>query len=491
MTSKSTAIYFVHGFAGGSDTWGDLAHLMRTDADLSNYEAVFFNYPTSLNPFYTALRYFWKDDPPIETVGRELRTRLDCETAHHRRLMLVGHSMGGLVIQSFILNELRLQRHVHLDRLTEVILFGSPSGGLGKARWGSFLKGQIGDMSTNGTFIRKLTSAWEQLVCKQLDDHRDHAPDLAEHVYFRCSVVVGDQDRFVGESSPGCAVHSCEASDVIPGDHVEMVKFKQRTDSNYRYLKSKILRGTLTRAELEPIMRTEEGLRELDGYIDSISSQARARDPKYVAKPANENDIHWICHKAGGLYGSDVALPTDVKSSWLRKNPNAFWKILELKSQRPVGSLEILPITPRGLEKLRTGEITEAELTADDICPPEDMAECKALYWENLMVVDDAGETLIFAFKACLDYFPTIIEKMGVTDIGATMMCAMPVVSFTTARGKRTSNSERILKKLSFTGCGTTKQGFPFYQAELQAVLKRLGCGQPVSAGSRAELDLA
>lgn len=44
--------------------------------------------------------------------------------------------MGGLVIQAFILEELAKASGKYLDRLTEVVLYGTPSGGLGKAWWG-------------------------------------------------------------------------------------------------------------------------------------------------------------------------------------------------------------------------------------------------------------------------------------------------------------------------------------------------------------------
>ena len=65
----------------------------------------------------------------------------------YKKLILIGHSMGGLVIQAFIIEELLNGRRKHLDRLTEVLLYGTPSAGLEKAYWGRFFKEQLADMS--------------------------------------------------------------------------------------------------------------------------------------------------------------------------------------------------------------------------------------------------------------------------------------------------------------------------------------------------------
>jgi alpha-beta hydrolase superfamily lysophospholipase len=85
------------------------------------------------------LRHFGTDNPDIGTIANGLRTQLETRSNGYKRLALIGHSMGGLVILAFIIDELLNGRSKHLDRLTEVIMMGTPSGELVQARWASLL----------------------------------------------------------------------------------------------------------------------------------------------------------------------------------------------------------------------------------------------------------------------------------------------------------------------------------------------------------------
>ena len=95
------------------------------------------------------------------------------------------------------------------NRTSHVVLFGTPSGGLTKARFASFWKRQIENMEAGGEFIEALRAKWESLK-------------LDSAAQFAFVAVAGETDQFVPpESSIGPFPKAvCR---VIPGNHLTML----------------------------------------------------------------------------------------------------------------------------------------------------------------------------------------------------------------------------------------------------------------------------
>src|SRR5262249_15388717 len=121
------------------------------------------------------------------------------------RIALVAHSMGGLVVQQAIADHQDLR-----ERLSHVLLFGTPSNGLDKAGAADFWKRQIDNMVAGGPFITALRQAWTD-------------QNLASGGGFEFLSVAGEKDQFVPpESSLRCFPDSlCR---VIAGNHVSMLE---------------------------------------------------------------------------------------------------------------------------------------------------------------------------------------------------------------------------------------------------------------------------
>jgi pimeloyl-ACP methyl ester carboxylesterase/tetratricopeptide (TPR) repeat protein len=234
------AIVFTHGFTGEMlETWQGFPELLTQDTELSGYNFYFWGYPTALKLHYALTKYFWEDDPNLDTLGRGLRTLLDHTVEPYDKLVLVGHSMGGLVIQAFILEEIRKGKpSTHLDRLTEVILYGTPSGGLQKAGWGAFFKNQLADMDDGGPFIATLGRGWQELI----DDSRSDANRAAQ---FRLTLVAGMKDTFVPQEA-ALRPFPLDEQEICPGNHTEMVKPAVVGTIPYLILKKRLLRPGLT-----------------------------------------------------------------------------------------------------------------------------------------------------------------------------------------------------------------------------------------------------
>jgi pimeloyl-ACP methyl ester carboxylesterase len=240
-------VVFIHGFTGTAvETWGKFPEFLKADQDLQKIDFLFWGYPSSINFFYSVSRYFWTDNPDIATVGKALRSLLADRAVSYKKLILVGHSMGGLAIQSFVLEELIKKERTHLDRLTEIVLYGTPSGGLKKAGWGlNFFNGQVDNMSASGEFIGDLRRLWKLYV----DETRGRTDRLSR---FKLTLVAGMKDDFVPQDS-SLDPFPLDEKMIVPGNHIEMVKPNSTLDLAYTMLKTRLRRGTPTAHEQQNV----------------------------------------------------------------------------------------------------------------------------------------------------------------------------------------------------------------------------------------------
>lgn len=194
------AIVLVHGFGVCERTWGDLPALVTADPCFAGWDVFSIGYDTGIAP---DVRGLWSADPDIATLATYLRSRLRlAPLAQARAVALVAHSMGGLIVQRALVDDPEL-----VKRTSHVVLYGTPSGGLGKARLGSFLKLQIRDMATGSEFLTDLRARWDEMFGATRP--------------FELWTVAGDRDVFVpARSSLEPFPRSTHV--VIPGNHLEI-----------------------------------------------------------------------------------------------------------------------------------------------------------------------------------------------------------------------------------------------------------------------------
>ncbi len=199
---NDTAIVFVHGFTGDVvKTWRRIPEFLRTNSGLNDWDLVGVGYESHLRFDLPGL---WSSDARLEEIANMLHSRPELSAQKYKKLAFVAHSMGGLVVQQALVSYEDLR-----NRTSHVILFGTPSYGLVKARFASFWKRQIKNMEADGPFVKALREKWTSLKL-------DSSPP------FTFVVVAGETDQFVPpESSLGNFPES--AGRVIPGNHVTML----------------------------------------------------------------------------------------------------------------------------------------------------------------------------------------------------------------------------------------------------------------------------
>src|SRR5439155_6745846 len=104
--------------------WRTFIELTKADSRLAaDYDFCCFKYTTSV----LELRLL-RQLPSVTTIGRELGGFLAQHNSPHcREITLVGHSQGGLVIQSYLVDRLRDNRAEELCRIRQVILIATPN----------------------------------------------------------------------------------------------------------------------------------------------------------------------------------------------------------------------------------------------------------------------------------------------------------------------------------------------------------------------------
>ncbi len=120
-----TTVVFVHGFTSNTECWTPFLKRLNADADIvsQGFRFLRYAYPTKFLELSVTKRI-----PDIGECGDGLGDYIENE-APDGPLMLVGHSMGGLVIQSYLAGKITNLRGQDLERIRSVILFATPNRG--------------------------------------------------------------------------------------------------------------------------------------------------------------------------------------------------------------------------------------------------------------------------------------------------------------------------------------------------------------------------
>jgi len=239
------AVCFVHGLLGNyKQTWQNFPHLLMEDSRLVHCDVICWGYPTDLAPQKLfGIRFFSRKMPSIRTVARSLHTDLCNEEigGSYTDLILVGHSMGGLVIMEMVLDKLRepdCDISV-LRRVRKIVNFGTPSDGVALPKIAR-IHPQARNIHCTSDFISSLRRDWIQRVVSASDEDIPGENKMAIPLL----AVVGNEDNAVPVRSAE-AFHS--KVETVSGDHSEIVKPDSRDSSSFQILRRIILAETLPR----------------------------------------------------------------------------------------------------------------------------------------------------------------------------------------------------------------------------------------------------
>nr|WP_276555633.1 alpha/beta fold hydrolase [Bradyrhizobium elkanii] len=197
-------ILFVHGLAGSRGSWGDFESLIKQDEELKpRVDVAFFVYPTGLVRFPWSDKYLNPQD-----VADGLTTEIGVKHAQYKKILLVCHSMGGLVAKRSIIDEL-LRRHEL--QISGVVFFATPHKGSELAAVATNLSAehrQTKAIRPDTEFLRVLNKEWLEQGCEAKVD---------------ATYVAAGKDACVTKNSAEGPQTSRRDIDVLKG-HIDIVK---------------------------------------------------------------------------------------------------------------------------------------------------------------------------------------------------------------------------------------------------------------------------
>ena len=212
-------VVLVHGFSSNAGCWESLISLFTNDNRFSNYEFRCFEYPTQMVHFGITRRL-----PRLRELGRNLRGFLqpffgEASGERYIDINLVGHSVGGLVIQSFIVDHLVENLGSELKQIRKVILLATPNHGSTVVSWLRrmlyFLRPNVQETALRvmNDEVNDTLAAIQKRVIDAKERRGNECP-VPFHAFW------GERDRVVLETS---ARGPFPTTSPLQGDHFEII----------------------------------------------------------------------------------------------------------------------------------------------------------------------------------------------------------------------------------------------------------------------------
>lgn len=230
-TSQNDAlVIFVHGLGGSRyRTWGSLPAFIFQD--LPSVDIGLYRYRTLLGRWR-----FWRSID-LDSEGRvfaDIVRDLTTEDHPYRRIILIGHSMGGLLCKTLIFRLLQSHQENVLSAIRGLILLATPQ--LGSLKLPAPLWNLTSDaraLRPHGKLITDVTATFENYVSSRIDQP---VPDRRTIPTFG---VLAASDLWVDQLSAGLAIPACQIKNVI-GSHTSIVKPRSKDSDAYRFVLSSI-----------------------------------------------------------------------------------------------------------------------------------------------------------------------------------------------------------------------------------------------------------
>jgi hypothetical protein len=159
---RKKAVLFVHGLNGSRKTWGNFKEFIESDDSLG-YKVFYYEYPSSLVRVIPILQDRYAS--PRALAGG-LKTYIETVLSDYDEIVLVGHSLGGVLIKKYLVDEKiseRSNRNPHARKIKKVMFYAVPQEGSGLANASSaisFGHGHLKQLSKNSEFLDTLNDSW-------------------------------------------------------------------------------------------------------------------------------------------------------------------------------------------------------------------------------------------------------------------------------------------------------------------------------------------
>lgn len=213
-------LLFIHGLGGcPQKTWGKFSQLIYEDNDLSDkFDCVFFKYKTSVWPW--PLKYIARG----QVLADALDTKIVYELNQYKDIVIIAHSLGGLISKRYILDRIKFQDNMIVRK---VVFFATPHLGsslAGVVRKISIFNQHLKQLCRDSEFIGMINREWNALDTGQVEKLN----------------IIGSEDIIVSQQE-GTNIYSGKYCTVEGKDHCSIVKPTSADDLSFKIVKSFLL----------------------------------------------------------------------------------------------------------------------------------------------------------------------------------------------------------------------------------------------------------
>ena len=214
-------VVFVHGLNGDRyGTWGNFPKFLFDDCPHVDVGA--YSYRSGFK------RLFSKESVSLSTEARIFADDLR-DDSQYERIILIGHSMGGLLARSVVKRLQETGQGVALARVKALILMASPQAGSQRGVPGADkLLTDAEVLKAHGPFVTEIDEVFKS--------HIDNSPEAVspDKVHLPVWAVIGAADKWVDPLSAALGLPAGQTK-TVHGGHTDIVKPETREDDCYQY----------------------------------------------------------------------------------------------------------------------------------------------------------------------------------------------------------------------------------------------------------------
>lgn len=238
------AVLFVHGFSGEStSTFDMIQNYILEDPKMHGWDMFPFGYSENVKPQMG--KGIWASTEDIERVADYLSASINHKYGKYKRIAIVAHGLGGLSVQKALLE---LEKN-DFDRITHVLLFGTPSNGISNES-SKIVDNRWTDLQKESPFIKTLRNNWDKT--------------FSAGIPFKFKVVAATDDKEVPLQTILDPFDEKYRA-TVAGNHFSMVQPASKENDSYR-----LIIDTLNDNEFYNLYTNQEEINNLLGAHDEV-----------------------------------------------------------------------------------------------------------------------------------------------------------------------------------------------------------------------------
>ncbi|CAG5006601.1 hypothetical protein DYBT9275_03860 [Dyadobacter sp. CECT 9275] len=231
MTAPKKLALCIHGLDGSDLTWRRFKEIYDNDEELkAEYDFAMYTFPTTK---YWNLNFFKASDPPIQQLAKGLETEIEYKYFKYSAIVLVCHSLGGLVGRKFLLDRFLIninQPQVqYAPIIRKIVMYATPHNGANLANLVKHItirNKQIIQLARKSDFLDSLNENWMK---------------TGAHDYYKGWYVVGGKDQIVDKDSAGLFWGNNRCKTIISADHFSIIKPENEEAVSYLIFRKTLL----------------------------------------------------------------------------------------------------------------------------------------------------------------------------------------------------------------------------------------------------------